>query len=51
MKVERMAECSPIVFFEWPLKISFTVFTVLTSYMYFLFCGVRRRNILNGNLV
>ena len=26
-------------FFEWPLK---TGFTVLTTYMYFLFCGVRR---------
>ena len=27
------------VFFEWLLK---TCFTVLTTYMYFLFCGVRR---------
>ena len=26
-------------FFEWLLK---TCFTVLTTYMYFLFCGVRR---------
>ena len=26
-------------FFEWLLK---TGFTVLTTYMYFLFCGVRR---------
>ena len=26
-------------FFEWPLK---TGFAVLTTYMYFLFCGIRR---------
>ena len=26
-------------FFEWLLKTCFTVFSVLTTYMYFLFCG------------
>ena len=33
------------VFFEWLLK---TCFTVLTKYMYFLFCGVRRHCKMNS---
>ena len=30
------------VFFEWLLKTCFTVLTTCTTYMYILFCGVRR---------
>ena len=39
IKLQFVIKILFFVFFEWLLK---TCFTVLTTYMYFLFCGVRR---------